>query len=82
MPAARVLIFGHSHRPGVWQRGGRWVINTGSFALPCRPRAVRIVGDRLTFHKITRGWDGACALQKKVLFFREFGSEEAMRDAA
>ena len=35
MPAARVLIFGHSHRPGVWQRGGRWVINTGSFALPC-----------------------------------------------
>ncbi|MEM7680394.1 MAG: metallophosphoesterase [Planctomycetota bacterium] len=41
-PETKVLIFGHSHRQGVWRRGGRVLINTGSFSFPGRPRAVRL----------------------------------------
>eukprot|EP00752_Nemacystus_decipiens_P015231 g13564.t1 len=36
-PKAKVLIVGHSHRRGVWQRGGRTIINTGAFMFPGKP---------------------------------------------
>ncbi|MEM1098611.1 MAG: metallophosphoesterase family protein [Planctomycetota bacterium] len=61
-PGAEVLIFGHSHRPGVWHRGGRTILNTGSFALPARPRAVRIRGQRLEMFRVVRPGGGDCAL--------------------
>lgn len=43
-PKARVMILGHSHRPGVWRRGGRTIINTGAFTFPGRPWCA-IVGE-------------------------------------
>jgi len=46
-PDCRFLIFGHIHRPGVWERGGRVVINTGAFERPARPRGVIIEDGRL-----------------------------------
>ncbi len=30
-PRAKTIVFGHTHWPGQWQRGGRSVINTGGF---------------------------------------------------
>lgn len=36
-PRARFIVLGHSHRAGVWQRGGRVIINTGAFIFPGRP---------------------------------------------
>jgi len=35
-PAAEVLVIGHFHRHGLWRRGGRLIINTGSFVAPGR----------------------------------------------
>lgn len=46
-PNARFLLFGHTHRPGVWHRNGRTIINTGSFGFPGRPRAVVIANGTL-----------------------------------
>jgi UDP-2,3-diacylglucosamine pyrophosphatase LpxH len=66
-PACRFFIFGHIHRPGVWPaapgrgdagaadpggRPRRVVINTGSFHMPCRPRAVTLDGQAVCFFKI------------------------------
>ena len=46
-PEARFAIIGHTHRPGVWSRRGRTIINTGSFGFPGRPRAVVLEGREL-----------------------------------
>jgi len=35
-PRAEFLVIGHFHRAGCWRRGGRIVINTGSFMSPGR----------------------------------------------
>lgn len=35
-PGARALLIGHFHRAGCWRRGGRHIINTGSFISPGR----------------------------------------------
>ncbi|MEM7576278.1 MAG: metallophosphoesterase family protein [Planctomycetota bacterium] len=74
-PQAEVLIFGHSHRPGVWQRGGRTILNTGSFALPARPRAVRVEGDRLQMYRVVRPGGGDCELCASPTYVHRFRSE-------
>ncbi len=51
---ARFFLFGHAHRPGIWRRGGRVLINTGSFSLPGRPRGVLIDSTSLSVHTIVR----------------------------
>lgn len=53
-PDAQVIVFGHSHHQGIWQRRGKTVINTGSFDFPGRPRGVVIQGNTLAVHDITR----------------------------
>jgi hypothetical protein len=54
-PDTRVVIFGHSHLPGVWRRDGRLILNTGSFTFPRLPHAVLVRDDhRLTYHRIRR----------------------------
>lgn len=53
-PRARILIIGHTHLCGVWRRGPRIVINTGSF-LPVGGRlAVDISGETVTLRSIVR----------------------------
>lgn len=53
-PQARFVIIGHTHYSGVWARGERVVINTGSF-LPFSGRcAVRIEKDRLEVREVIR----------------------------
>jgi len=53
-PHARYLIVGHSHHPGVWQRGERTIINTGAFSFPGRPWCVLIKDDELCVHRIRK----------------------------
>jgi predicted phosphodiesterase len=51
---ARFILIGHTHYSGIWRRGPRVIINTGSF-LPVAGRAlVDIEGNRLTVRKIDR----------------------------
>ncbi|MES2706700.1 MAG: metallophosphoesterase [Verrucomicrobiota bacterium] len=46
-PEAEVLIFGHTHRPHVWRRRGRLLVNTGAFVTFARPLMVEIAGRTL-----------------------------------
>ena len=34
-PKAEIIIKGHFHRAGIWQKRGRLVINLGAFMNPC-----------------------------------------------
>ncbi|MEM8783641.1 MAG: metallophosphoesterase family protein [Planctomycetota bacterium] len=71
-PQAEVLVFGHSHRPGVWQRGGRTIMNTGSFALPARPRAVLVEDRSLQMHRVVRLGNGDCKLCRTPAYTHHF----------
>jgi predicted phosphodiesterase len=52
-PAARFVLYGHTHRPGIWPSpDGPTVINTGSFTRPFGPQAVDLDDDSLTVRKI------------------------------
>jgi predicted phosphodiesterase len=66
-PDCRFFLFGHIHRPGVWHDGDRVIINTGSFHLPRRPRAVILGPDELTFWKIEPDADGGHRLADQPL---------------
>lgn len=46
-PLARVLIFGHVHRPGAWWRDGRLLLNTGSASWPLGGRVVDLTDEKL-----------------------------------
>jgi predicted phosphodiesterase len=52
VPECRYFLFGHIHRAGIWPLGGRTIINTGSYQSPKNPRAVALVGETLTVHKV------------------------------
>jgi UDP-2,3-diacylglucosamine pyrophosphatase LpxH len=56
-PDARFLVFGHTHRAGIWSVNGRTLINTGSFDFPSHPRAVVVDDATLSVHRIRRAGD-------------------------
>lgn len=57
-PRARIVIIGHTHYCGVWRRGPRIIVNTGSFLSTVGGRMlVDIAGDRVTLRKISRRGD-------------------------
>jgi predicted phosphodiesterase len=45
-PHARIGVFGHTHRAGIWSIDDRIIINTGAYGFPGRPWAVMIDDDR------------------------------------
>lgn len=52
---SRFVIIGHTHYAGIWKRGPRVIVNTGSY-LPFSGRlAVRITPDRLEIRKVEWG---------------------------
>ncbi len=54
-PAARFIVTGHSHRPGVWTfPDGITVLNTGSFTLPLGACAVDVTAAQLAVRRIER----------------------------
>ncbi|HWA11317.1 MAG TPA: metallophosphoesterase [Opitutaceae bacterium] len=54
-PAARFVLMGHTHRPGVWTtRDGRIVVNTGSFTRPLGAFAVDLTDVQLTVRRVEK----------------------------
>lgn len=53
-PQARVVVVGHTHRPGVWRSGGVTVVNTGSFARPFGGTYVELIGQCVRVVRIRR----------------------------
>lgn len=56
-PRARVVIFGHTHCAGRWERRGRIVINTGSAVPPMGALAVDFVEGRIELRPLVFGRD-------------------------
>lgn len=50
-PSARLMVYGHSHRPGVWIRRDLTLVNTGCFQPLSRPLVVHIDGRRAVIHR-------------------------------
>jgi predicted phosphodiesterase len=51
-PAARVMLFGHTHRATVWRRGGRLLVNTGGFVTFARPLIAEWSGGRVSIFRV------------------------------
>ncbi len=68
-PEAKFFIFGHTHRQGIWQRGGLTLINTGSFGFPGRPRGVVIEDRRLSVYPIRRRGEVFCFADRALAEF-------------
>jgi predicted phosphodiesterase len=52
-PAAKFVLCGHTHRPGIWPgAGGVTVINTGSFCPPLGGHLVDVTNDRLAVREV------------------------------
>lgn len=66
-PEARIIVLGHTHRAAIDRRLGRIVINTGSFGLPGRPRAVVLDDEALRVHRIEGRRAGVYALASQPL---------------
>ena len=49
---ACVLICGHFHRPGIWQKEGKVMINTGAFMQGSKPWAVDVNDGKLTAREL------------------------------
>jgi predicted phosphodiesterase len=64
-PQARALVIGHFHYLGCWRRGGRLVINTGSFISPGRAHWVEWSDGRLTRGEIQEGPEH-CRMGRKL----------------
>lgn len=54
-PGVPVMVFGHTHRAGVWRIGDRTLINTGGFEAPARPLVVHVAAGRLRVSRVLRG---------------------------
>lgn len=70
-PEARVFVFGHIHRAGVWQFGNQTIINTGAYHYPRNPHAVVINGQTLAMHKVIFDADNGHQLAEQPRFTTE-----------
>ena len=53
-PQARLMLIGHTHRAGIWQRPGLTLVNTGSFQPVSKPLAVSLDGREAVVRRIVR----------------------------
>lgn len=54
-PEARVILMGHTHAPGAWERpDGRLVINTGTFCPPRKAYCVEVEEDEVRVREVDR----------------------------
>lgn len=51
-PSAELVLFGHTHYPGIWRRADRYLINTGAFTPPFGSRVVDFVDDRVEVRRV------------------------------
>jgi predicted phosphodiesterase len=58
-PAARLVVLGHTHYPGVWRtKNGPVVVNTGSFGLPFGGFFVELRGDQVEVVRLAKTKQG------------------------
>lgn len=69
-PEARVMIFGHFHRPGVAWRDACLYINTGAFVTGSSGYVVDLEGDRMEVRVVRRNGGGGFAPGDPVGIFR------------
>jgi hypothetical protein len=50
----RIIVCGHSHRPGAWFVRGRLVLNTGSFTFPGQPHVVTVDAEEIAIAPLVR----------------------------
>lgn len=72
-PQTKVLVYGHTHKASLVKRGGRILINTGSFGFPFKAQAVRINDRTLSVHAIKRT-KNRYHLESKCLLQHEFST--------
>lgn len=69
---ADVLVCGHFHQAGIWEEGGRVMINTGSFMRGSKPWAVDVNGSKLTARELVlKGHRFSCGEVKGRWILRE-----------
>ena len=59
-PEARLILTGHTHRQGIFHRGGRTIVNTGSYGFPGKPLGVLLDRNGGRVHRIIQRngcWD-------------------------
>lgn len=66
VPRARFVVFGHSHRQGIWHRAGRTILNTGSFGFPGKPFGIVLRDHALCMHRIRQSPDGYRLSEKPI----------------
>ncbi|MCH2162568.1 MAG: metallophosphoesterase [Phycisphaerales bacterium] len=66
-PETRLILTGHSHRSGIFRRGDRTIVNTGSFGFPGRPLGVVLDQTGASVHKIIQR-DGCWDLVEKPIY--------------
>lgn len=52
-PDSKAVVFGHIHRPGVWRKQGRLIVNTGGFISITNARVVEVVAQELHVHGVS-----------------------------
>ncbi|MBV8901023.1 MAG: metallophosphoesterase family protein [Verrucomicrobia bacterium] len=67
-PKAGFTVIGHTHFPGIWRRGKRVVINTGSFLKYMAARGVIIEGNRLEVRFLKRCGNRFCLGRVDAVF--------------
>jgi UDP-2,3-diacylglucosamine pyrophosphatase LpxH len=80
--AARYIVCGHTHHPGIWERDGRVIVNTGSFGFPGRPLAVVHDGMTLTVRRVRRDDEGFSLTERPMRIYGLDDSSVAHRAAA
>jgi predicted phosphodiesterase len=68
-PQSRFFVFGHYHRTGIWNIGGRTIINTGCFGGLMLPSAVVIEGLVLRIVPIRRCGETFCLASRDKATF-------------
>jgi predicted phosphodiesterase len=68
-PQAHFVLIGHTHRPGIWHRSGRIIVNTGSFLDYMGAQAAIIEGERLEVRLVNQR-NGNFSLGKLKEVFR------------
>lgn len=80
-PRARVMVFGHTHFPGVWNAGDRVIVNTGGFVSVGGALMAELEGAALKVYAVKRKGDRfvAAATPKRTV---ELGSGKGDAGAA
>ena len=73
-PQAKLMVFGHTHWPGVWQRGGCTVMNAGGYLSLGGSRVVDLKDGKVSVRKVVSGDGGEFVVKGKALYERDLAA--------